>query len=110
MAVAANHEMVGKMDTVAAAALQAPIEAEGGGGVAVQGPIADILYIDSECCSHMINSSLLAPLQDLLQVPYPFSGLLWLFGRHQTAPAVAAVLRRQQWQRGRQLPLMILRQ
>ena len=45
-----------------------------------------IPYIDSACCSHMTNQSLLAPLQDSLQVLCLFSGLLWLFERYQAAP------------------------
>ena len=55
-------------------------------GVAVQGPIANIPYIDIACYSHMSIPSLLAPLQDLPWVPCPFLALAWLFGRSQAAP------------------------
>ena len=54
--------------------------------VAVHGPIANIPYIDIACYSHMSNPSLLAPLQDLPQIPCLFPALAWLFGRSQAAP------------------------
>ena len=53
-------------------------------GVAVQGPIPDIPYIDIACCSHMTNPSLPAPCRTRF-------GLLahsQLFGRSQPAPMV----------------------
>ena len=54
--------------------------------VAVQGPIANILYTDILCCSHMTTWSLLAPLQDSPWIPCLFPAFAWLFGRSQAAP------------------------